>query len=208
MSPVQLSQQAGKSGTGNHANRKANPLISIHPSPSHPHDLIKQLILGRAFFLIMFLVLKDGILGFSNFSRTSFFWITFFADFCTALLHGMYSYSYLNVLPACLGSSKINMTCPNSCPASSFRDMAGCHKVRVKIKGRFILRRENSDCQLYFVSHSMRPRDSEEEGTRRFGDALHRLMVWGNKAGCQQREGNHLLLRFMTRAQCSLLENY
>ena len=120
--------------------------------------------------------LKDGILGFSNFSRTSFF-ESHFAGFCTALLHGMYSYSYLNVLPACLGSSKINMTCPNSCPASSFRDMAGCHKVKSQDQREVHPTQEKTAIVSCTFSHSMRPRDSEEGGTRRFGDALHRLMV-------------------------------
>lgn len=177
MSPVQLSQQAGKPGTGNHANRKGKSFDFHPPFPQPSHDLIKATDPGSCILPDNVSgPLKDGILGFSNFSRTSLF-ESHFAGFCTALLHGMYSYSYLNVLPACLGSSKINMTCPNSCPASSFRDMAGCHKVKSQDQREVHPTQEKTAIVSCAFSHSMRPRDSEEGGTRRFGDALHRLMV-------------------------------
>lgn len=106
--------------------------------------------------------------------------------------------SCLNVLPASFGSSKVNMlalTLPRSF-------LPGCgwlpESQGLGSKGGCSYSRENKDCQLSSLSWSTGQCDSEGE-SRRFGDTAHHLVAWVNEASCQQKEGNHFLLRFMTR---------
>lgn len=82
--------------------------------------------------------MKDDTVGFSNLSR-----VLIFLTFSRFLLHSApwHTCSGLNVLPAPLGFSKINMTCPDSVLFLPSGMWLAAIKLRVEIKGRLLLRK-------------------------------------------------------------------
>lgn len=178
------------SGTGNHASDEGESFDFCPLFPRLSQNLIKAIHLGLC-------MLPDTVSGpskrwyfgaFKPFKSVLFFLVFSRFLFCCAPWH---TCSCLIMLPVPFGSSKVNMTCPDSVLPSG--TWLAAIKSKVEIKREVAPTQEKAEivsCTILFH----RTVWFRTRGQHRLEDTSHPLiMVQVNESGYQQRAGNHFL---------------